>query len=130
MSHLLHAAPHPGRQRSLCHGRALRVHAQLACRPIRLIGRTRLAVSPPDGTPAGLQSWLSPVCRREHAGANSIIGVNAVAALTAHLLRQIAYAANTTLYPALPYNPADLVASLMASPLLAAVPNNAVQERC
>jgi len=65
-------------------------------------------------------------------GANSIIGVNAVAkaAQDGHTFGVViaAYAANTTLYPKLPYNPAkDLVgvSLLGVSPLLAAVPNNA-----
>jgi tripartite-type tricarboxylate transporter receptor subunit TctC len=65
-------------------------------------------------------------------GANSIIGVDAVAkaAPDGHTFGVViaAYAANTTLYPKLPYNPTkDLVGvSLMGvSPLLAAVNNNA-----
>ena len=65
-------------------------------------------------------------------GANSIIGVNAVAkaAQDGHTFGVViaAYAANTTLYPKLPYNPTkDLVglSLLRVSPLLAAVPNNA-----
>jgi tripartite-type tricarboxylate transporter receptor subunit TctC len=65
-------------------------------------------------------------------GANSIIGVNAVAkaAPDGHTFGVViaAYAANTTLYPKLPYNPSkDLVgvSLLGVSPLLAAVPISA-----
>lgn len=81
----------------------------------------------------GLQSRLGqPVVVENVPGANSIIGVNAVAkaAPDGHTFGVViaAYAANTTLYPKLPYNPAkDLVgvSLLGVSPLLAAVPNNA-----
>ena len=81
----------------------------------------------------GLQSRLGqPVVVENLPGANSIIGVNAVAkaAPDGHTFGVViaAYAANTTLYPKLPYNPAkDLVgvSLLGVSPLLAAVPNNA-----
>ena len=81
----------------------------------------------------GLQSRLGqPVVVENMPGANSIIGVNAVAkaAPDGHTFGVViaAYAANTTLYPKLPYNPAkDLVgvSLLGVSPLLAAVPNNA-----
>lgn len=81
----------------------------------------------------GLQSRLGqPVVVENMPGANSIIGVNAVAkaAPDGHTFGVViaAYAANTTLYPKLPYNPSkDLVgvSLLGVSPLLAAVPNNA-----
>lgn len=81
----------------------------------------------------GLQSRLGqPVVIDNKPGANSIIGVDAVAkaAPDGYTFGVViaAYAANTSLYPKLPYNPRkDLVGvSLMGvSPLLAAVPNNA-----
>lgn len=81
----------------------------------------------------GLQRTLGqPVVIDNKPGANSIIGVDAVAkaAPDGHTFGVViaAYAANTTLYPKLPYNPTkDLVGvSLMGvSPLLAAVNNNA-----
>jgi len=81
----------------------------------------------------GLQNRLGqPVVIDNKPGANSIIGVDAVAkaAPDGHTFGVViaAYAANTTLYPKLPYSPTkDLVGvSLMCiSPLLAAVPNNA-----
>jgi len=81
----------------------------------------------------GLQKALGqPIVIENKAGANSIIGVDAVAksAPDGHTFGVViaAYAANTSLYPKLPYNPRkDLVGvSLMGiSPLLAAVPNNA-----
>jgi len=81
----------------------------------------------------GLQNRLGqPVVIDNKPGANSIIGVDAVAkaAPDGHTFGVViaAYAANTTLYPKLPYSPTkDLVGvSLMGiSPLLAAVPNNA-----
>lgn len=82
---------------------------------------------------AGLQNRLGqPVVVENIPGANSIIGVNAVAkaAPDGHTFGVViaAYAANTTLYSKLPYNPSkDLVgvSLLGVSPLLAAVPNNA-----
>jgi len=81
----------------------------------------------------GLQKALGqPIVIENKAGANSIIGVDAVAkaAPDGHTFGVViaAYAANTSLYPKLPYHPRkDLVGvSLMGvSPLLAAVPNSA-----
>lgn len=81
----------------------------------------------------GLQNRLGqPVVIDNKPGANSIIGVDAVAkaAPDGHTFGVViaAYAANPSLYPKLPYNPRrDLVGvSLMGvSPLLAAVPNDA-----
>jgi len=81
----------------------------------------------------GLQSRLGqPVIIENTPGANSIIGVSAVAkaAPDGHTFGVViaAYAANTTLYSKLPYSPTkDLVgvSLLGVSPLLAAVPNNA-----
>ena len=81
----------------------------------------------------GLQRSLGqPVVIDNKPGANSIIGVDAVAkaAPDGYTFGVViaAYAANTTLYPKLPYSPTkDLVGvSLMGvSPLLAAVNNNA-----
>nr|AAP70399.1 Uvs102 [uncultured bacterium] len=81
----------------------------------------------------GLQQALGqPVVIDNKPGANSIIGVDAVAkaAPDGHTFAVViaAYAANTTLYPKLPYDPKkDLVGvSLMGiSPLVAAVATNA-----
>jgi tripartite-type tricarboxylate transporter receptor subunit TctC len=81
----------------------------------------------------GLQAALGqPVVIDNKPGANSLIGVDAVAKAapdgTTFGVVIAAYAANTTLYPKLPYDPAkDLVGvSLMGvSPLLAAVNNDA-----
>ncbi|SFM61769.1 tripartite tricarboxylate transporter substrate binding protein [Variovorax sp. OV329] len=81
----------------------------------------------------GLQARLGqPVVIDNKPGANSLIGVDAVAKAppdgSTFGVVIAAYAANTTLYPKLPYDPAkDLVGvSLMGvSPLLAAVNNNA-----
>lgn len=73
-----------------------------------------------------------PVTIENKPGSNSIVGVDAVAkaAPDGHTFGVViaAYAANTTLYPKLPYDPRkDLVAvSLIGqSPLVAAVNNNA-----
>ncbi|WP_338498273.1 tripartite tricarboxylate transporter substrate binding protein [Delftia tsuruhatensis] len=81
----------------------------------------------------GLQKALGqPVIVENKPGANSIIGVDQIAKATpdGHTFGVViaAYAANTTLYPKLPYNPKkDLVGvSLMGvSPLVAAVAMNA-----
>lgn len=81
----------------------------------------------------GLQQRLGqPVVIDNRPGANSLIGVDAVAkaAPDGYTFGVViaAYAANTTLYPKLPYDPAkDLIGvSLMGvSPLLAAVNNDA-----
>ncbi|BEP55027.1 tripartite tricarboxylate transporter substrate binding protein [Variovorax sp. V118] len=82
---------------------------------------------------AGLQTRLGqPVVIDNKPGANSLIGVDAVAKAapdgTTFGVVIAAYTANTTLYPKLPYDPRkDLVGvSLMGvSPLLAAVNNDA-----
>jgi tripartite-type tricarboxylate transporter receptor subunit TctC len=82
---------------------------------------------------AGLTARLGQTVTIDNKpGANSIIGVDAVAKAppdgTTFGVVIAAYAANTTLYPKLPYDPKkDLVGvSLMGiSPLLAAVNNNA-----
>jgi tripartite-type tricarboxylate transporter receptor subunit TctC len=81
----------------------------------------------------GLQSRLQqPVTIDNKPGANSIIGVDALAKAPADgstfAVVIAAYAANTTLYPKLPYDPRkDLTGvSLMGiSPLLAAINNDA-----
>ena len=81
----------------------------------------------------GLQTRLGqPVLIDNKPGANSLIGVDAIAKAapdgTTFGVVIAAYAANTTLYPKLPYDPRkDLVGvSLMGvSPLLAAVNNDA-----
>ena len=81
----------------------------------------------------GLQTRLGQTVTIDNKpGANSIIGVDAVAKAppdgSTFGVVIAAYAANTTLYPKLPYDPKkDLVGvSLMGiSPLLAAVNNNA-----
>ncbi|CAB5712818.1 Argininosuccinate lyase [Delftia tsuruhatensis] len=81
----------------------------------------------------GLQKALGqPVIVENKPGANSIIGVDQIAKAVpdGHTFGVViaAYAANTTLYPKLPYNPKkDLVGvSLMGvSPLVAAVAMNA-----
>jgi tripartite-type tricarboxylate transporter receptor subunit TctC len=82
---------------------------------------------------AGLQTRLGqPVVIDNKPGANSLIGVDAIAKAapdgSTFGVVIAAYAANTTLYPKLPYDPKkDLVGvSLMGvSPLLAAVSNDA-----
>ena len=81
----------------------------------------------------GLQARLGqPVVIDNKPGANSLIGVDAVAKAppdgSTFGVVIAAYAANTTLYPKLPYDPAKDLAgvSLMGvSPLLAAVNNDA-----
>lgn len=81
----------------------------------------------------GLQKALGqPVIIENKPGANSIIGVDQVAKSTpdGHTFGVViaAYAANTTLYPKLPYNPQKDLASvslLGISPLVAAISNNA-----
>lgn len=81
----------------------------------------------------GLQSRLGqPTVIDNKPGANSIIGVDALAKAPGDgytfAVVIAAYAANTTLYPKLPYDPArDLrgVALMGVSPLVAAVPWNA-----
>ncbi|WP_459615271.1 tripartite tricarboxylate transporter substrate binding protein [Bordetella sp. 2513F-2] len=81
----------------------------------------------------GLQQALGqPVIIENKPGANSIIGVDQVAKATpdgtTFGVVIAAYAANTTLYPQLPYDPAkDLacVSLLGVSPLVAAVASNA-----
>ena len=81
----------------------------------------------------GLQKALGqPIVIENKPGANSIIGVDMVAkaAPDGHTFGVViaAYAANTSLYPKLPYNPRKElvgVSLLGVSPLLAAVPNNA-----
>ena len=81
----------------------------------------------------GLQNRLGqPVVIDNKPGANSIIGVDAVAKAPADgytfAVVIAAYAANTTLYPKLPYDPRkDLrgIALMGVSPLVAAVPANA-----
>ena len=81
----------------------------------------------------GLQNKLGqPIVIDNKPGANGIIGVDAVAKAppdgTTFGVVIAAYAANTTLYPKLPYDPAkDLrgVALMGISPLLAAVAANA-----
>ena len=81
----------------------------------------------------GLQKALGQTIVVENRpGANSIMGVDQLAksAPDGHTFGVViaAYAANTTLYPRLPYNPAtDLtgVALMGVSPLVAAVANNA-----
>jgi len=81
----------------------------------------------------GLQQRLGqPVVIDNKPGANSLIGVDALAksAPDGYTFGVViaAYAANTTLYPKLPYDPKkDLggVALMGVSPLLAAVPNDA-----
>jgi tripartite-type tricarboxylate transporter receptor subunit TctC len=105
-------------------------------RPIRLV-----VPYPPGGVTAqmarlvqiGLQKSLNQsVLVDNKPGANSIIGVDAVAKSppdgSTFAVVIAAYAANTTLYPKLPYDPRkDLIGvSLMGvSPLVAAVPLNA-----
>lgn len=81
----------------------------------------------------GLQQRLGqPVVVDNRPGANSLIGVDAVAKAapdgTTFGVVIAAYSANTTLYPKLPYDPAkDIVGVLLMgiSPLLAAVNNDA-----
>ena len=85
----------------------------------------------------GLQQQLGqPVVIDNKPGANSLIGVDALAKASAdgYTFGVViaAYAANTTLYPKLPYDPKkDLTGvSLMGvSPLLAAVNNDAPFKR-
>ncbi|MDR6214212.1 tripartite tricarboxylate transporter substrate binding protein [Paracidovorax wautersii] len=136
----------PSRRSFLCTGSALAAGAVLAtpaaaqspwpAKPIRIVvpytagGFTDQMARLLQ---VGLQQRLGqPVIVDNKPGANSIIGVDAVAKAApdgyTFGVFIAAYAANTTLYPKLPYDPKkDLVGvSLMGvSPLVAAVPMNA-----
>lgn len=114
---------------------ALRAQPAWPDKPVRLV-----VPYPPGGftdvtarlVAQKLQERLGqPFTVENKPGANSIIGVDAVAKAPADgqafVVVIAAYAANTTLYPKLPYQPRDLqgVSLIGVSPLVAAVNNDA-----